>query len=390
LQGLFGKKNGVFPVSGKYWRKAAQSSSFIGRGLHAIEMVICGMHEALLEDIKFNCDVSDAQFWGYYSICGLLMRYRDLFRSEKGLKPWADIRREAIGSWIGQKESRWPELEQQTFRNLTIGGRTYHPFDIAEINEDLNKEGLIYGAGYGMYMKPTFFLAELRSVRHIAGLTAFTTGTERVRDLFTAPAMLQDKTVFLRLEPLMTLLLYKHSELNVRRGTALENAFAHYGLPHRQLIDVTFYQRLEEMTERYAEVLLFHEIAEASEELVEWKDILALAGDRQVEHYLRAVKDLIADTSDRGPFRKIIESRDCGALGLSVALMEGYRRALYPELKEAYADFSLHQDWTALERARREGYERFVRERAEIVNIYQTKKSAEDFLTAVKKLMQKA
>lgn len=365
-------------------------SSFTGRGLQVMEMVICGMDEALLENIKFNCDVSDAQFWGFYSVCGLLMRYRDLFRSEKGLKPWADIKRDEIGEWIGLKESRWPELEQQAFRNLVIGDRTYGPYDVAGINEALNKEGLIYGAGYGMYMKPTFFLAELRSVSHISGLTVFTSRTERVRDLFTAPAMLQEKTVFLRLEPLMMLLLYKHSELNVRRVAALENAFAHYGFQHRQIIDVTFYERLEEMTERYAEVLLFHEIAEASEELVEWKDILTLAGDRQVEHYLRAVKDLIADTSDQGPFKKIIESRDFGALGLSVALMEGYRKALYPEIKEAYADFSLHQDWTTLEKARQKGYERFVSERNEIVDIYRTRTGTEDFIKALKEQMQKA
>lgn len=348
------------------------------------------MEKALLEDIKFNCDVSDAQFWGFYSICGLLMRYRDLFRSEKGLKPWADIQRDEIGAWIGQKEARWPELEQQAFRELTIGERTYHPYDVADMNEALNKEGLIYGAGYGMYMKPTFFLAELRSVRHICGLTVFTSGTERVRDLFTAPAMLQGKSVFLRLEPLLMLLLYKHSELNVRRVAALENAFAHYGFQHRQIIDVTFYEKLAEMTERYAEVLLFHEIAEASEELVEWKDILTLAGDRQVEHYLRAVKDLIADTSDQGPFKMIIENRDRGALGLSVALMEGYRKALYPEIKKAYADFSLHQDWTALEQARRKGYERFVRERNEIVDIYRTRTGTENFIKSLKEQIQKA
>jgi len=353
-------------------------------------MVIYGMDEVLPKDIKFNCDVSDAQFWGFYSVCGLLMRYRDLFRSEKGLKPWADIRRDEIGAWIGHKESRWPDLERQAFRELTIGDRAYTPYEVQEINQALNKDGLVYGAGYGMYMKPTFFLAELRSVRHISGLTVFTSGTERVRDLFTAPAMLQEKTVFLRLEPLMMLLLYKHSEMNVRRAAALENAFAHYGFQQRQIIDDTFYKKLEEMTERYAEVLLFHEIAEASEELVEWKDILTLADDRQVEHYLRAVKDLIADTSDHGPFKKIIESRDRGALGLSVALMEGYRKALYPEIKEAYADFSLHQDWTTLENVRQEGYERFVRERTEIMNIYWTKKGTEGFLTSLKELLQRA
>ncbi len=352
-------------------------------------MVIWSMEEALLEDIKFNCDVSDARFWGFYSICGLLMRYRDLFRSEKRLKPWADINREEIAFWIGQKETQWPELEQKAFRNLTIGNTTHYPFDVPEINETLNSEGLIYGAGYGMYLKPSFFLAELRSVRSISGLTVYTSGKELVRDLFTSPAMLQGKTVFLRLEPLMVLLLYKHSELNVRRVTSLEDAFTQYGFAHRQIIDETFYKRLEEMTEHYAEVLLFHEIAEAAEEVGEWKDILTLAGDRQVEHYLRAVKDLIADTSDHGPYRKIIERRDRGALGLSIALMEGYRKVLYPEIREAYAGFSVHHNWGALESARREGYERFIGERNEIVNIYRSQKSTEDFLKALKEQMQK-
>jgi len=30
----------------------------------------------LIDQIKFNCNLSDARFWGYYSICGLLLRMR--------------------------------------------------------------------------------------------------------------------------------------------------------------------------------------------------------------------------------------------------------------------------------------------------------------------------
>jgi len=363
---------------------------FRSNRLQSSGMVICGMDKDLRSDIKFNCDVSDAQFWGYYSVCGLLMRYRDLYRSEQGLKPWADIRRDEIGAWIEKKEGRWPELEQQTFRDLIVNGKTYHPFAVAEINEALLPEGFVYGAGYGMYMKPSFFLAELRSVRELSGLTVYTSGKELVRDLFTAPGMLQERSIFLRLEPLMMLLLYKQSELNIRRVTSLEDAFAHYGFQRRQLVDDTFYQKLENMAERYAEVLLSHEIAEAVEEAPEWKNILALAGDRQVEHYLRALKDLIADTSDQGPYKKIIDTQDHGALALSIALMEGYRKALYPEIKQAYSDFSLGHDWTVVEKARRAGYERFRTERNEIENIYRARKSTEDFIKALKEQIQKA
>ncbi len=346
------------------------------------------MHETLHNDIKFNCDVSDAQYWGYFSVCGLLMRYRDLFRSEKGLKPWAEINREEIGDWIAGKEARWPELEQKDFLDLTIGGKKYHAFDVSGINDALRDRGLIYGAGYGMYMKPTFFLAELHSTREMAGLTVYTSGREQVRDLFTSPGMLQGKSVFLRHEPLTMLLLYKFSELNARRVTVLEDAFASYGFHHRQIIDETFEKRLENMAERYAEVLLCHEIAEFREGVPEWKELLTLAGDRKVEHYLRAVKDLIADTSDYGPFKRIIDIRDRGALSLTIALMDGYRKVIYPEIKKAYDEFARQEDWPALERSRRAGYERFRSRRDAIVDLYHTSGGKEDFNKKIRDLLQ--
>jgi len=339
----------------------------------------------LRNDIKFNCDVSDAQYWGYFSVCGLLMRYRDLFRSEKGLKPWTVIEREEIGRWIADKESRWPDLEETELRNLTIGDMSYHPFDVAGINHALKDQGLVYGAGYGMYMKPTFFLSELRSIKDISGLTIYTSGTEYVRDLFTSPGMLQQTSIFLRLEPLVMLLLYKFSELNARRITSLEDAFARYGFGHRQIIDAAFEKRLERMAEHYADVLLCHEIAESREDVPEWKDILALSGDRKVEHYLRAVKDLVADTSDHGPYKKIIDTRDRGALSLTVALTEGYRRVLFPGLRETYDKFILVEDWAMLEITRLEGYQRFRTQRDAIVALFREHgNNKEEFIRMVK------
>ncbi|HEX9861410.1 MAG TPA: hypothetical protein VGB23_09410, partial [Nitrospirota bacterium] len=343
------------------------------------------MDEDLIRDVKLNCDISDAKYWGYFSVCGLLMRYRDLFRSEMGLKPWSEISRTEIAAWIEQKEARWPELEQQELSGLVIDGNSFHPFDVTGINQALEGRGLVYGAGYGMYLKPTFFVAELRSRREVSGLTVYTTAKELVRDLFTSPAMLQEKTVYLRLEPLTVLLLYKHSELNARGASIIEDAFTQYGLSHRQIMDATFERRMEETALRYAEILLAHELAEDAEEVPEWKDILSLvAGDRLLEHYLRAVKDLVADTSGHGPLRKIIESRDRGALGLSIALAEGHRRVLYPELNNAYRELTLNGDWKPVEQARKAGYERFRSKRDELVDRFRQSGASEDFIAAVK------
>ena len=344
------------------------------------------MDTTLKDDIKFNCDVSDAKYWGFFSICGLLLRYRDLYRSENNLKSWTNIRREDIAAWIDQKESRWPELEQKGFRDLIVDGKACDPFDAAGINRALGPQGLVYGAGYGMYMKPTFFLAELKSTKEVSGLVVHTSGTEYVRDLFTASAMLQGNTVFLRREPLSILLQYKFSEMNAKGHTALEDAFSHYGFPHRQLMDNTLEQRLDGLTDRYSGIVLCHEIAEFKEALPLWNDILAAAGDRMNEHYLRAVQDLIADTSDHGPLKRIVETKDRGALGLSVALLEGFQRALFPELREAYTEFLRNKDWDAIEKARETGYARFVSERERIVRIYRSS-AKEDFTRELKKVL---
>ncbi len=327
------------------------------------------MEESLKKDIKFNCDLSDALYWGYFSICGLLLRYRDLYRSEKGLKAWTNISRTDIAAWIEAKEARWPELEDEQLRNLTIDGRSYGPFEVEAVNTALAPRGLVYGAGYGMYMKPSFFLAELRSTRHGDGLTIITSGNELVRDLLTSPAMLQGNCVFLRIEPLMMLLHFKFGELHTKDDPLLAEAFSHYGFG-RQIVDATFEQKLLALAEGYAEIVISHEVGEHREGAPQWKDALTAAGDRKNEHYLRAVKDLVADTSDAGPLRRIIEARDRGSLGLWTALMDGFPRALFPEIREAVREFRRHEDWDLIEKTRKAGYERFRLEREHVLTLF--------------------
>ena len=343
------------------------------------------MDSNLLRDIKFNCDVSDAQYWGYFSICGLLMRYRDLYRSEKGLAFRAEIGREDIGAWIQAKEATWPELEQRSFRSLILDGKSYDPFDLAGINRLLVPQGLIYGAGYGMYMKPTFFLARLVSVSEVDGLMVYTSDAELVRDLFTSAGMLQGTSILLRLEPLTMLLMSRFSSLNPRKATALDDAFAQYGFHYQQIIDSTFEERLKSMALRYSEAILYHERAEAREQVPEWKDLLRTAGDRKAEHYIRAIKDLVADTSDHGPFKRMIETRDRGALSLHLALAEGFPKALFPEMKAAYALFLQNGEWELIEAARIAGRERFFLQRSRIIDIFLTS-TAEDFGRAIRAL----
>jgi hypothetical protein len=345
------------------------------------------MVDGLIQDIKQNCDISDAGYWGYFSICGLLMRYRDLFRSEQGLDPWSPIAREKIAAWIERKESRWQELEGLRFRNLSIGETTFHPFDTVGINSALAEHGLVYGAGYGMYLKPTFFLAQLRSRTESSGHTIYRTGQELVRDLFTAPAMLQGTLIFLRLETLKSYLWDQYSQLRPGLTSVLADAFTAYGLRPGQSFHGGFPTSFDSMLSDYAEVLLRHELAESRESVPPWKSIVAAASDRKSEHFLRAVQDLIADTSDAGPLAHVVGARDRHGLALFIGLMEGYRRSLYPELRDAYLRFNNAGDWSIIDAVRRCGFTRFVSVREAILALF-VRGDRDSFLAGLRELIQ--
>ncbi len=345
------------------------------------------MRDSLAEEVKFNCDVSDAKYWGYFSLCGLLMRLRDLYRSEKGLNPWAPIDQNEIAGWIARKEARWAELESGDFTDLQINGTAYHPFDIFEINLALKGTGLVYGAGYGVYMKPNFLLAELRSAREIYDYNVYLTGKEHARDLFVTSGMLQGRCIFLRLEPLRMFLWGKYLEFKSKRSPSLDYAFRHYGVNPAHDDGGDPEKALEEMVDGYSGIVLFHELAEAMEDLPEWPDMLVNLGDRDTEFLLRALKDLIADTSDHGPIRKIIENEDKGAIGLYVALAEGYRKTMYPEMNEAFEKFILDEDWRVLEAARESGHRKFLSLREAAMKTYKTGLEKQTVLREIKGLL---
>ena len=350
-------------------RKAGADNIFtvyFFRGFVNNEPVIAAFHDA----VKFNCDVSDARFWGHFSICGLLMRYRDLYRSEQGLEPWSPIPLQEISAWIEKKESRWPDIEQEAFRQLPCEDRPCDPFDAASVNRSINPQGYVYGAGLGMYMKPTFFLARLRSAAIEEGHQVLIAEDELIRDLFTAPAMLQERTIFLRIDPLKALLWDAFCRVRPGCASALADAFTLAGISPGQKPNGEFSELLGGMTDRYLEVLLWHELAESRERIPDWKALLAATADRTAELMLRAVQDLVADTSDRGPLHRIIQRRDKPSLAIMIGLLDGLRKALFPEIRQAYLRFDSEKRWDDVEDARLRGYERFAGLRRSLLDAY--------------------
>lgn len=327
--------------------------------------------ENLKEQVKLNCIISDARFWGYYSICGLLMRLRELYRSEKSLMPWDKTPEEGISEWIGATEARWKRLEHENFRPIELGGASYDPFDVDGLNTLLNREGFVYGGGYGRFNKPTFFLATLEEKREVYDYLIYYSGRELCRDLSTSVAMLQGRCIFMRLEALKTLLWDKLHELQGRRfGGLLKEAFSSHGIEGKESSE-ELNNKIDALCSEVSELFVLHETGEAFEDehSDEWLEILQGNADRAAEFYVRGVKDLLADTSEKGPLRYIIKGRKKSLLNFHVALLDGIRKEIFPEIMNAFQKFSDSGDWSLLEDARRIGYRRAEELRALILRL---------------------
>lgn len=243
--------------------------------------------DALISSIKRNCDISDAKYWGFYSLCGLLLRLRDLYRSEKGMRPWERIDQEDISEWISAREALWKELEEKNFGDLVIGEEVYAPFEVERTNAVLKEENLLYGAGYGIHMKPSFFLADLLSKKKIDSHHVYIAGHEYVRDLAVYPATLQDGTIFARVDTARHLLWEKFEELRLKGPkVSLSFAFSRYGIEPDDEPSEDKYREMFHVAFSEVETYIYHELGEASEEEklgAEWRDLLLDFSGTKVE-----------------------------------------------------------------------------------------------------------
>ncbi|HKZ57120.1 MAG TPA: hypothetical protein VJ024_05425 [Thermodesulfovibrionales bacterium] len=338
----------------------------------------------LISHVKRNCNISDAKYWGFYSMCGLLLRLRDLYRFERVMRPWEKFQQEEISDWLSEREDLWKELEDEDFENIMIGDNAYGLFDLEEINAVLEKERLIYGAGYGVYMKPSFFLADLLYKRNMEGHIVYIAGSEYVRDLSYSPAMFQNGIIFARMDATRHLLWEKFEELKAKRSkSSLAFAFSKYGLTPEDEPSEDTYRRISLVALSEVETYIHHEIGEAfeGEKLGdEWEDLLIDFSSRKAELFVRSVKDLLSDTSEKGMIKHIIEKKKEGSLGFYTVFLGGYQKLLFPEIKDAVEDFVKSGDWGIVEDVRIEGYKRALRCAERLISLKRDKTSISEYI----------
>jgi hypothetical protein len=311
----------------------------------------------LVRQIQRNCDISDAQHGGVFSVCGLALRLRDLYKWEQGMGPWAEEDPAALLEWIGKREQYWESVAGLEYNRLALSDPKVDPFDEEAVNSVLAPHGLYYGAGYARGLKPTFFLALIEDRWEIDGCSVYGLGRELARDLLTLPALSQGRTILLRRESARRFLWDQISFVAPSGRRALDAALDACGLAdHRP---AALRERLGELLAVQEGLHLHHELGEILDPHFgrdHWREIIAAFPLTRVEILARHVKDLLADTHSSGTLRHVCGRRSTAGLALYLAFADRLTKALFPRLGPCFDEFLQTRDWAAVERAVEAGH----------------------------------
>lgn len=320
---------------------------------------------AFARQVQSNCDISDASSGGVFSLCGFLLRLRDYYKWQHGLRPWEEPEPANLLEWVEAREEMWLGMEKETFQPLMIGREAFQPFDLDPINERLRPRGLVYGAGYVAGMKPSFFLAELKESQWLGSLRIDTVERELARDLFVTPAMRQGDQIFARRSAMFFFLWDQILEMRPSAKMALVFALQQYGLDVEALrrAPKELGPRLQEVAATELATWIYHEIGEAREDTfggILWQEIVSTYANSPVEVLARVLKDLLADTHPEGLLDHIIRFGLKSSMGFYVAFLRSFARMVFPEILEAFGRFTACCDWTIIEQARDQGRSRVL------------------------------
>lgn len=313
--------------------------------------------DRLIQQIRRNCDISDAHHGGIFSVCGLALRLRDLYKWEQGLSPWEEGDSKALLKWIGDREEHWETLIGADYGGLALADRPVDPFDTETVNAVLADYRLLYGAGYAQGLKPTFFLATIEDCRIIDGYQVYRLGRELARDLLSLPALSQGTTILLRSDAARRVLWDQLSFTAPSGRRALRVALNACGLADGR--PAALRSRLADVLAVQETMHLRHELGEIQDKHFDrdlFREIVAAFPLTRVEILARHVKDLLADTNSFGTLRHVCLTRSTAGLGLYIAFADRLTKALFPHLESGFEAFLKSGDWATVEHAVERGY----------------------------------
>ncbi|MBZ0071072.1 MAG: hypothetical protein K8I04_05025 [Gammaproteobacteria bacterium] len=307
--------------------------------------ILSRRHAPLLDAVRRNCHISDAQHAGEYTLCVYLLKMREYFRWEKGYTFSTPLPNDDVGTWLREREQFWETLENTPFADLPINGDRYDPFDATAVNRILNSEGLVYSAGLGQYGRPHFFLGRLEQRQEQADFTILLSADEYARDLAAPPAMTLDQTIFVRRESLRRMIWEKIEEWRWNRpDNAMGRAIQCYDF------EGDADAALDRMTATQIDTLLLHEVGEVMAGQIlgpRWEEMLAAMPRSQIEFALRAIRDNLADSLSTLP--ALVQRGEPATLHFFFAMLTPVRKTLAPALTRAYENWLKGTTTAALE-----------------------------------------
>ena len=315
----------------------------------------------LAPQVHHNCQLASALGSGRFSLCGLLLRLRNLYKWEAGLAPWREEDSGRMLGWVSEREDLWDEIADGDFQPLELAGESYDPFDHQAINRAIEPLGYIYGAGLAGGAVPVFFLGRLESRQSALGLTVYRLGRELCQDIFLLPGLRQDGNIYLRSAPMPFLLWDRVADPTPSLAEFCRFGLAAYGLDRDRLTSQPSWQALEPVMRAEMDGVLWHELGEATDGALAAEMLAVVVADHpatELEHFVRGVKDLLADTGPQGRLGRIIQAEHQGMLGLYPVWLAGFPRLLFPEIDPAVRRFMASGDWELIEQARQAGWQR--------------------------------
>ena len=310
----------------------------------------------LAEAVQRNCDISDARYAGDYGMCTFLLKMREYYRWERELPLTRVLPRGELGDWLSAREVEWRSLESEEFQPLPLESGAVDPLAADQANRELLPRGLVYSAGYGWFHKPVFFLGALLRVEEREGCRVIVSSCEYARELAAPPAMLQGRTIYVRLESVRRYLWEKIEEWRWRKaGGRMARALASYDF----VADPE--GALARMAENETESMILHELGEVrAGELLgpRWQEMIASVARTSAETQARALRDLLADCLSTLP--ALVARRNLAALHFHFATFDAPRRELFPQALGAYEELLRSGSLAPLARVAREGAERFL------------------------------
>jgi hypothetical protein len=195
----------------------------------------------------------------------------------------------------------------------------------------------------------------------------------------TIPALSQDNCIYVRKESARLYLWDQMFYIKKSGRYALRFGLEDYGLKEQTLEEL--HRNLSTIAANETDTYIYHELGEMQDTVFDretWQDIIAAFPHTPIELLARTVKDLLADTSEYGTLTHIIEERKTSSLAFYVAFLESFTKTLFPQIIEAFKDFTQTRDWELIEKAVTEGY-RSAKSRAEsIVGIYRIGREKND------------